>query len=488
MKLPHLNLKYLSIAFGPILFVTILLIGKPSELSPDAFLVFASTCWVVWWWMTEAIPIGITSLLPLLLLPLCGVLDIQAVASYYANPIIFLFIGGFIIALAMERWDLHRRIALNIVKLTGTNQRQILLGFIIATGIMSMWISNTATTMMMLPIGLSMIYQFETILEGPASGAKESGFGKALILSIAYAASIGGIGTLVGTPTNLIFVEFMQEAYQEEIAFDRWFYFAFPLVVILSVYLWWHMSHFVFKLDRSQVPGAREIIGSAIQKLDKIKFEEKWVLAVFIGVGMAWMSRAYLIKPFFPQVTDTTIALVGGVTLFLIPSRTKPGDMIMNWEHAARLPWQVILLFGGAFAVAGSFQQSGLTTWIGNKLALMQQVPFWVLLLIVVTVVNYLTELTQNMATCTLMLPVLAGLSQAINVPPHGLMIAMTMAASCAFMLPVATAPNAIVFGSRKLAIKDMIRAGFWLNIISILVITFYTYYFLPILAKLDVF
>ncbi|MEM7105074.1 MAG: SLC13 family permease [Bacteroidota bacterium] len=479
--------KGIFIFLGPLLFLIILLLRAPSDMERVAFVVIACTVWIALWWLTEALPIGITSLLPLLLFPLCAIMPIKDVAGFYSNPIIFLFIGGFVIALAMERWNLHKRIALQIIRFTGTNQKQILLGFILATGFLSMWISNTATTMMMLPIALSIIFQFESILGQPGySDQNPQLFGKALVMSIAYAASIGGMATIVGTPTNLIFVEFAREYYDYDVPFDKWFIFALPLVVVLGAFLWWHMSSNAFKLDKKEVPGSKNVIDKELQSLGKISYEEKWVLVIFILVAVAWISRKYLISPLFPNVTDTTIALIGAVMLFIIPSRAKQDQMIMNWNTAKRLPWEVILLFGGAFAVAGSFQASGLTTWIGLKLSMVEAVPMWLILLIIVAVVNYLTELTQNMATCTLMLPVLAGLSLAIDVHPFGMMVSMTIAASCAFMLPVATAPNAIVFGSGSLHMKDMVRAGFLLNIVSIILISIYSYFFLPLIWGIE--
>lgn len=479
--------KKLFILLAPVLFILLLWIGPPEGMPEPAFLVLACTAWIALWWLTEAVPIGMTSLLPLLLFPLCNVIKLKELSNYYANPIIFLFIGGFIIALAMERWNLHKRIALHIIALTGTNQKQILLGFILATAFLSMWISNTATTMMMLPIALSIIFQFENILKSQnLESSKTELFSKALVISIAYAASIGGMATIVGTPTNLIYIEFAQSQYNYEVPFAQWFIFALPLVIILIAFLWWHMSSNVFKLSKKAVPGSKNIIKKEIEKLGKIGYEEKWILAVFLAVAISWIARQYLIKPFFPAVTDTTIALIGAMILFVVPCKVNPREMLMDWNTAKQLPWQVILLFGGAFAVAGSFQASGLTGWIGEKLSLLEGVPMWLILLVVVAVVNYLTELTQNMATCTLMLPVLAGLAEAIGVHPFGLMMPMTIAASCAFMLPVATAPNAVVFGSGNLKMQDMVRAGFLLNIVSILLISLYTYYVLPWIWGID--
>lgn len=478
--------KRFFIILGPALFLLLKFIGRPADMSSEAFGIVACTVWIALWWLTEAVPIAITSLLPILLFSSLGIMSVTSVTDYYSNPIIFLFIGGFIIALAMEKWNLHRRIALTIIQFTGTNQQQILLGFIIATGFLSMWISNTATTMMMLPIALSIIDQLSRLFTKEESKTSLH-FGKALLISIPYASSIGGIATLVGTPTNLIFVENVQQFYGVEVPFDNWFFFALPLSVLLGAFLWWNMGSLAFKLTRTEVDGSKAVISNELRKLGPMKYEEKWILSIFSLVAFAWITRQFFIQPFFPEVNDTTIAVAGALILFVIPSHQLPSEMIMDWHTARKLPWAVILLFGGAFALAGSFMESGLTAWIGNKLTLLNGVPPWILILIVVAVVNYLTELTQNMATCTLMLPILAALSQAVSIHPYALMIPMTIASSCAFMLPVATAPNAIVFGSGKLEIKDMVRAGFLLNIFSIILITLFAQYLLPLIWKIDI-
>lgn len=476
--------KRLLIILGPCLFLLLLSIGGPAGMTPEAWTLIACTVWIALWWLTEAVPIGITSLLPILLFSVCNVMPVNNITGYYSNSIIFLFIGGFIIALAMEKWFLHRRIALSIIRLTGTNQRQVLLGFILATGLLSMWISNTATTMMMLPIALSIIDQLARLLndDSPTS----SHFGKALVIGIAYSASIGGIATIVGTPTNLIFVEAAGQFYNADIPFDKWFFFALPLSLLLGGFLWWNLSYRAFRLNSVRVHGARQIIDQEIKKLGPMGYEERWVLVVFALVAIAWIFRSYLISPFFPGVNDTAIALLGAAVLFVVPCRSQPGEMLMDWPTAKRLPWEVILLFGGAFSVAGGFQETGLTEWIGGRLTLLGNIHPILMLLIVVALVNYLTELTQNMATCTLMLPILAGLSEAIDIHPYGLMVPMTIASSCAFMLPVATAPNAIVFGSGTLQMKDMVRAGFLLNIFATLLISIYAYYVLPMIWEFD--
>lgn len=476
--------KQFFLIIGPSLFLIFLLLGTPEGIPEPAYLVLISTIWIAIWWVTEAVPIPMASLLPMILYPLLGIMPMNEVVAPFAKPIIFLFIGGFILALAMEKWNLHKRIALTIISKVGTNLDQILGGFIIATGFLSMWISNTATTMMMIPIAFSIIQQFDNLEQAQANSIKK--FGKALMLAIAYSASIGGMATLVGTPTNLIFAEAVKEFYGKDIPFDQWFLFGLPISLFLLVTCWWHISRNKFQLHKVQITGNKSIIKNQLVALGFISKEEKRVLIIFSLVAIAWISRRYLINPFLPALNDTHIALIGALSLFMIPAPNKKGEQLMDWETALKLPWGILLLFGGAFAVAAGFEKSGLTTWLGEQLGLLSFVPYWVILLVIVAGVNFLTEITQNMATCTLMMPVLAGLAVAINVHPYGLMVATCIAASCAFMLPFATAPNAIIFGSGLLEIKDMIRVGFLLNIFSIAIIVILTYFLMPIIWGIE--
>ena len=477
--------KLLSILAGPLSFALLLVLGAPEGMPEAAYMILASTLWIAIWWVSEAVPIPITSLLPLVLFPLTGAMNMDAVAAPYSRKIIFLFIGGFLLALAMEKWNLHRRIALYIISKVGTNMQQIILGFIFATWFLSMWISNTATTMMMLPIALSVIIQFRILKQEETTGDPDA-FGKALILSIAYSASIGGLATLVGTPTNLIFADAVQEIYKVEMPFDQWIWFGFPVSLLLMLTTWWHMTRNAFKLSNRKVKGSEEVIKRELQSLGPMKAEEKIVLLVFSIVAFLWMSRRYLINPFFPSVDDVNIALVGALVLFLIPAPSKPEEMLMDWKTGLKLPWGVILLFGGAFAVAAGFEDSGLTAWIGDQLGGLQSLPFWLVFLIIISLVIFLTEVTQNMATCTLMMPIMAALSEVLGVHPFIVMSAIGITASCAFMLPVATAPNAIVFGSGFLRMKDMARSGFLLNLLSILIIFLMAYFILPYLWGIE--
>lgn len=474
--------KHLAfLLFGPLLFTLTLLFFKPEGLPFEGRAILACTLWVAAWWITEVVPLAVTSLLPLLLFPLTGGLDMKATAKPYGHEILFLFVGGFMLALAMERWNLHRRIALNLIAAVGTQTHQIVLGFILATGLLSMWISNTATTVMMLPIGLAIIGELGRF----GTGEGRSTFGKVLMLAIAYAASIGGLATLVGTPTNMIFRGFVYDEYGVEISFASWALIGVPIASIMLLIMWQHLVRRAYKLDNQPVPGARALIHQELQILGPMRIEEKIVLTFFVFTAFCWMSRKYLINPWLPGLNDTGIALLGAIPLFFIPS-TEKDKTILDWETAVRLPWAVLLLFGAGFAIAAGFDQSGLAEWLGKQLSALSTVPFILILIAIITGVNFLTEITSNMATVTLMMPVLAKLAPAIGVHHYALMVSATVAASCAFMLPVATAPNAVVFGSGMLSMKDMIRAGFQLNIISILIITIFMYFLLPVLWGID--
>lgn len=480
MRLPAKKIALLS---GPIACFLIIWQFHPASMPDAAVAALGCIVWIAIWWVTEAIPIAATSILPFILFPVLGVMPIKEVAVNYSKPIIFIFVGGFMIALAMEKWNLHRRIALSIINLVGTNLQQIVLGFVLATGLSSMWISNTATTVMMLPIGLAMIQQIQSIVR--ARGIELKGideFGKVIVLAIAYSASIGGIATLVGTPTNLVFIDYARENYTTELSFARWFAYGFPMAIILLIVCWLHLVHNAFKLGSGRIPGSKKIISEQLTALGKIKSEERWILLVFACVAVAWIGRKYLISPWLPAVDDTVIALTGALILFLIPSKSTPGESVMDWKTALKLPWGVLWLFGGAFALADAFGASGLNGWIGLQLNSLTDIPFFWLLLIIVSLVIFVTELAQNMATCTLMLPILGGLAPEIGTHPYSLMVPMCVAASCAFMLPVATAPNAIVIGSGHISIRDMARAGFLLNILSIIVVVAFSYYLLPYL------
>lgn len=425
-----------------------------------------------------------TALLPVVLFPLTGGLDLNTTSTTYFNPLIMLFLGGLIIAIAIERWNLHQRIALNIIKVIGTDSSRIILGFMTATAFLSMWISNTATALMMLPIGLAIIHKIGEFQKGDDK-KQHTIFSKSLLLSIAYGASIGGMATLIGTPTNAIFSSISLELYSREITFFEWFSFGFPISVVLIVIAWIYMTKFAFKNELSGAAGAKLEIERHLKSLGKMSFEEKWVAVVFGLTATAWILRSFVLVHFIPGINDTIIAIAGALILFVLPSKTK-GVKLMNWESANRLPWGILILFGGGLTIAVGFQDSGLAKWLGDQMTYMSNFHFAFILLSVLLMVNFFTEITSNVATAAVVVPILASLSQSIGVHPFALMAGASAAASCAFMLPVATPPNAIVFSADKITIDDMVKKGIWMNLLSTLILFLFIYFFMPIIWGID--
>ncbi|WBL22874.1 SLC13 family permease [Zunongwangia sp. HRR-M8] len=482
------TLKSLILISGPLIFGIFQFLQPPAEMSPEAFDILAITLWMAIWWVTEIIPIAATALLPIILFPLSGALDIGLTTASYGHKYVFLYMGGFILAVAIEKWQLHRRIALNIINIIGTNIKFIILGFMVATAFLSMWISNTATSVMMLPIGTAIITQLK---DNPETSEDENKvFGKALMLAIAYSASIGGIGTLIGTPPNLVFAGIVEELYGIEISFLKWALLGIPISILLLAFCWKYITSFAFKFKQTEFPGGKTEIKRLLEELGKISLQEKRVLIVFVLTALCWITRSYFLQDFLPNIDDTIIAITAGISLFLIPSGKQKKDQkrLLNWEEAVKIPWGIILLFGGGMALAKAFDDTGLANWIGEQLVNLENLPLFLLLLILITAMNFLTEVTSNTATTAMLLPILAPMALALNLHPYLLMVAATLAASCAFMLPVATPPNAVVFGSGYLKIADMMKTGFWLNILSILLISLIIYFALPILWDFDPF
>ena len=429
------------------------------------------------WWITEAIPIPATALLPVALFPLLGILDGRTTAALYFNDTIFLFIGGFIMALAMQKWRLHRRIALRIILALGSGPMRLLLGFMLSTWFLSMWISNTATTMMMVPMALAIVLQLQEQFGREAIADYATG----LLLGVAYASSIGGIATIIGTPPNLSFRRILTILFPAapEVSFADWFFFALPLSVVFLLACWALLGRLFAR--RAGIDGhSGELFRSEYAKLGPVGFEERVVLGLFGLLVMLWMFRRdLLLVPGWSRLLpdpelayDGTAAIVVALVLFLIPSRARPGERIMDWETAVKLNWGIVLLFGGGFALAGGFTEAGLSQWLGGRLAGLAGFPPLVLVLVTCAALTFLTELTSNAATTEMALPVLGALAVAIEVNPLLLMVPATLSASCAFMLPVATPPNAIAFGTGELPMRDMVRAGIWLNLLGIVLIT----------------
>lgn len=473
----------IGLFLGPLLFIIIYFFIEFDGLSEAGKAILATAVWIAAWWITEALPIAVTALLPIVLFPISGGLSLSETTVSYGHPYIFLFLGGFILAIAIEKWNLHRRIALQIIKTVGTNVSTIILGFMIATAFLSMWISNTACAVMILPVGMAIVKQLK---DNPNTIANENEiFAKALMLAIAYSASIGGMATLIGTPPNLVFVGVVKESYGIEISFLQWFIFAFPLSMILLFVSWLYLTKYAFKFQQKKFPGGLEEINTQLKNLGKISYEEKIVFFVFILTALAWITRSFLITPFFPAIDDSIIAMLSCFALFILPSKNL-SIPLLNWKDTLHLPWGILLLFGGGMALAVGFETSGLAVWIGEHLKALQTIPLLFILLLLIAAVNFLTEITSNLATTAMLLPILVSIAAAIDVNPYFLLVGATLAASCAFMLPVATPPNAVVFGSGYLKIEDMIKKGFWLNILSIFILTAFVYFILPLIWNLS--
>ncbi|OMI27307.1 anion transporter [Bacillus haynesii] len=477
----------IGLLLGPALFFAVLLFFFPEGLSYEGRMVLATTLWVAVWWITEAVPIPAASLLPIVLLPLTGALEGAAVTSSYGDPIVFLFLGGFLIALAMERWNLHKRIALNIISVVGTSTSRIVLGFMAATGFLSMWVSNTAAVMMMLPIGTAIIHQVSAVMKSERKdlAGEEAKFSKALIFSIGYAGTIGGLGTLIGTPPNIILAANIKKLYGVEVSFGGWMAFAVPVVVILLVAVWLYLTKVAHPIKMKELPGGKELILEEKRKLGKMSFEETMVLLVFGFAAFMWVTRTFLWDDKIPGIDDTMIAIFAASLLFLIPSLNK-GGRVLDWSVSKDLPWGILLLFGGGLALATGFKETGLAEWIGGRLTVLDGFNFVVIVVISAALVLFLTEITSNTATATMILPVLASLALALNVHPYALMVPAAMAANCAFMLPVGTPPNAIIFASGKLKISEMVRTGFMINIFTLILIVGAVFYILPHLWGVD--
>ena len=471
--------KNIGLILGPLVYFIIKLFYNPNELSEEGLAILASTLWVAIWWVTEAVPIYVTALIPIILFPLSGGLELKQTTSAYGHKFVFLFVGGFILAIAIEKWRLHKRIALNIINIVGTKKSNIILGFMIATAFLSMWISNTATAVMIMPVGLAIISQLK---DNPNTLENENTiFGKTLMLAIAYSASIGGMATLIGTPPNLVLAGVIKTSYDIEINFLQWMSFGLPISLLLLFICWKYLTSVAYKFKDENFKSGLEEINDQIKNLGKFSYEEKSVLIVFIATALAWITQSFIIKKYIPEIDDTIIAIIAAVVLFILPD--KSGDnKLLSWSDAVKLPWGILLLFGGGMALAKGFDSSGLAVWIGNQMNFFSDIPLIILLLVLIAMVNFLTEITSNLATTAMLLPVLVALANTIDINSYYLLVGATVAASCAFMLPVATPPNAVVFGSKILNIDDMIKKGFWMNIISILILTAAVYWILPLI------
>ena len=424
------------------------------------------------WWCTEAVHVSVTAIVPLAIFPLLGIGDIKTVAAPYANPIIYLFMGGFVIALAVEKWDLHKRIALTILTSVGKSGPAIVGGFMLASAIISMWVMNTSTTLMLLPIGVSVV-KIVSESADELNDTQKHNFQLAVLLGIAYSATIGGMATIVGTAPNAFFVGFMKENGFTEIGFGQFMLVGFPLTLVMLPLAWFAITHIVFPIKFSTSDATRNHLFKLRADLGLMSIAEKRVSVVFASAAFLWMTRPLLnMLSIFSGLSDAGIAMIAATILFLIPSANKNDPYLMKWETMSKLPWGLLILFGGGLSLASSVAQTGLADWIGESLVVLGGAGTIVLVIVITTLIAFLTELTSNTATTGTFLPVVAALAIGISVDPLIFALPATLAASCAFMLPVATPPNGIVYGSGYIRIPEMVKAGFVLNIIGIVVLS----------------
>jgi len=463
--------RRIGLWLGPLAFIAVWLVPASGGLAPEAQRLAAVAVWMAVWWTSEAVPIPATALLPIVTFPLLGIMPVSKVTASYAHHLVFLFMGGFMIAATMERWDLHRRIALHVICRSGGGAPGLVLGFMLATAVLSMWISNTAATMMMVTIGLAVLSQLI-----PSDETGQHPLGTALMLSIAYAASIGGVATLIGTPPNAILAGVLEQSYGIEVSFTSWMLFALPLSVVMLFLTWWYLTRQAFALRTVALPDAKQEITRQLDQLGIMRVPERRIAIVFATVALLWVVHGLINWEPIAAIKDSTIAIAGALVLFALPAGGGNEGALLDWKTAVRIPWDIIILFGGGFALAAGFGDTGLTVWLAEQLRVLQGAPELIVLLAVGLLVIFLTEVTSNTATASLLLPVLGALGLAIGMPPLLLMVSAALCASFAFMLPVATPPNAIVFGSHRVRISQMMRAGLWLNLVGVLLITLFVY------------
>jgi len=466
---------------GPSIFLLMLITGQWQEaMPPVAWKAAGVGLWMAVWWATEAIPVSVTALLPLVLFDPLGLASIRDAAAPYANPTIYLYLGGFIMALALERWDLHRRIALAVVDNAGTDGRRLIGGFMLICAVLSMWMTNTSTTMMLLPIVISVAAVIRDNVPNLTDKARND-FLIAMLLGLAYSASIGGLATLIGTPPNALLMGFMAENYDIEISFASWMMVGIPVSFTMLPITWFMLTRFLFPCDIPASDAVRNHLHELREELGPMSAAEKRVAVVFAALILSWMFRKPVTEWLdIGGVSDTGIVMTAALILFLMPSGDRDNPRLMVWEDMRRLPWGVLILFGGGLSLGGVVSDSGLALWLGEQLAPLNVMGTTVLVIASVALVIFLTELTSNLATTATLLPVMGAIAVQAGVPPILLTVPITIAASCAFMLPVATPPNAIVFATGAISIPQMVRAGIFLNIAGIIVVSIVTQLLAP--------
>jgi sodium-dependent dicarboxylate transporter 2/3/5 len=459
---------------GPALALLPVFTEPPAGLSTGAWRLVGLTMWMALWWFTEIIPLSATALLPLVWMPLVGIMEEKPTAARYADPIIFLFLGGFLIAASMERWGLHRRIAVVVIQRMGSSPSRLVGGFMLATAFLSMWINNTSTAMMMYAVGRSVLQW----MQGVGAMRVERGFGVALMLGIAYSASIGGVGTLIGTAPNALLAGYLRDTYAFPLDMMRWLWIGLPFVALMLPFTWFWLTTVQFKLRKLYFSNLEVWLKESLTQREPMGLGEKMVLLVFIMAVVGWLVRQPLQERLGVPLSDSAVAITAALLLFLLPARRAPYQPVLDWQTAASIPWGVLLLFGGGLALAGAFESTGLARWIGESVKGLQGFDVWLLVVAIATVIIFLTELTSNTAVAATFLPIMGAVADGLGIDPRLLTIPVAVGASAAFMLPIATPPNAIVFASGEIRITEMARAGFALNIASILTVLLVTLIF----------
>ncbi len=455
-----------ALVVGPLCSLLLLALPAPEGMAPEAWRLVAMTAWMVIWWLSEAVPMAATALLPIILMPLYGIAEIGQVTRDYGHPIIFLFLGGFLLAIAMQRVGLHRRMALKIVAAIGGSPRRIILGFMVATAFLSMWITNTASTILMFAVALSVI-SFLRERTGDPEDARQ--FALALLLGIAYSASIGGVGTLIGTAPNGLLVSVLSGEYGIRISFFDWMKIGVPVILVMLPVTWVFLTFLLFRLGNVQFGDLRRIILEELAALGPMSRGESLVATVFALTAIGWIFRAPLSSLSGLAISDTTVAVTAAMALFAVPISRGEGSFALDRKAFGALPWDVLILVGGGLALAAGFASSGLAAWIADSVARID-IATWALILLATAVIVYMTEITSNTASTATFLPILAAVAVGMGLDPRLLAIPVTLGASMAFMMPVATPPNAIIFSYEDLRLRHMVRAGLWLNVIAIAV------------------
>ena len=480
--------QWLGLFLGPLVFAWLYFGMSFEGLSSEGQGVLALTAWLSIWWILEVLPLGITSLLPIVVMPMMGTLTIAKVTSSYTDPNIFLFLGGFAIAIAIEKWNLHERISLGIISFSGSTVNGLIYGFMFATAFLSMWISNVATVMMLLPIGMAIVYKIISLLKQEASHDPddEVKFTKAIVFAIGFGGIIGGSATLIGTPPNLILAGLVKEIYGYEIGFAQWFIFAFPLCLILAIFTTFWLTKIAYPMKAKKITEGKTFIQSEKTRLGKMSYEEKAVAIIFAVTAFMWLTRTFIWKDIIPGISDTMIAITAAMALYAIPA--TDGKRLLNADSLNEMPWDVLLLVGGGLALAAGFSNTDLSQWIGQQLLLLKNMPYLIALLLTTALTISITQVSPNTAVTTIFVPIAATLALALDVHPLPLMTAAALGAGFAFMLPIGTPSQAVIFATGKVSIRDMLLQGTLVTILATLLIVASVYFIFPFAFGLDLF